>query len=153
MKQSSELELRVSSFRAGGHMFLISSGLVRSVWGADKAAWCVLGSWCAGVGMCSLTLVGQEKNTRLTFWGETCELWVAKEGETCTKMPLCPPPLTCFSWPAASWSQGGGQFLWDLRVSSLEQGYFALGSTLHLYLTKNFCFYWLKTLRQTKFLT
>lgn len=77
------------SLRAGGHMFLISLGLFKATWGANKAAWCELESWGAGMGKRFLTLVGWEKNVSLRFWGESCELWVAKEGENHTEMSLC----------------------------------------------------------------
>lgn len=64
-------------------MFLISSGCSGPCEQAQSSLVCAavqVRSW-------ALTLVGQEKITR--FWGETSELGVAKEGETCTKMSPC----------------------------------------------------------------
>lgn len=125
-------------FQSRGQMFLISSGLFGSLWGAGTAAWCAGKLMCRCCARSLWWARGEHKVLERNLWA------VSGKGRRNLHQDIpLPPPLTCFSWPAASLSHGHGQFLWDSCVGSLDQGYFALGSSLHLNLTKIFCFYWL----------
>lgn len=82
LKQSSELELRVSSFRAG-HMCSSSAQAVQVPVSRHRAAWCVLlCRWGAGLSLWWGKRRSQDSGEKPLSWG-----WQRKEKPA----PRCPP--------------------------------------------------------------